>query len=775
MGQRGFTAFRGIDEVTRPDGEHNDGKVNAVPGLTSFQLAADNPFTDAQIVWHLATTTAGENYPIDLAVCGKARIGEKLAPDEYAESARRGGDGFVSVLEGGWLALDMYRARRLRPVDNAVSLYVRAWVGPNGTGALFFSDFLALTIHSTGLAIGFLGARTRAGKVFRELTLGFVARGRWLDLVLRIANGDIVFFCNGEQLCSIPLHHGLCAPFDDDLLIGAWKCSKPDLYGTSTPRAFPDCKIDTVALWHRALSDGQIAFLSGVERLEKPGTPNALAQAFLDYNAFFDASMDKDIEACDRLWKALWNVAAQDPTRPTYHLTQPLGFIFDPCGACYFGGKYHVFSYRNIFSLLEYSSLDHYVSDDMVHWTGWPIGPWADGPHDVFCIYLMNHFIDDQGNPRALYTGQGTGGKFGVLARSGDGLVSYTDKKPVLTKYHHDGHVWKDGDTWYTITSRMCKGLRPGALGDAVMLWSSMDLEHWQERGEIFTQVKNENGVSHGDRTGFMEFPYLLPFGDRHVLILGGWPVRYWVGRFDRSALKFIPDEADGMLLDYSNPFHCFNPLCVDQKGPGATSRRILMALYSRLDGRDADRLPWSCVHVLPRTLELDGNHLRQEPVPELESLRGAHESQKDITVMPDNSGYISRSGDTLEILAEFEPGDARRFGLKVAVSDDQASFVRIYFDARTGDYGVDAVTTEEPDHAKSMPHGRGPSHVPPGQPVCMRVFLDKAMLETFVNGQTCTTATPSRLRPCRGLDLFSEGGIVHCKRLDIWAMKRSG
>ena len=148
-------------------------------------------------------------------------------------------------------------------------------------------------------------------------------------------------------------------------------------------------------------------------------------------------------------------MAGQDSSRPVYHLTQPLGHIFDPCGAFYHGGKYHVFSYRNIFSLLEYASLDHYVSDDLVHWTQWPVGPWADSEHDVFCIYLMNHFMDDQGTPRALYTGQGTRDKFGVLARSDDGLVSYTDKKAVLTRpsrracleggrylvHHHLAHV----------------------------------------------------------------------------------------------------------------------------------------------------------------------------------------------------------------------------------------------------------------------------------------------------------------------------------------------
>ena len=240
--------------------------------------------------------TASESYPVGLAICGKARLGEKLASDDYAESAWRGGDGFTAVLEGGWLPLDTYRARRLRPAGDAVCLYIRAWVGPSGSGSLFLSDFMALTIHPTGLAMGFLGVKTPAGEVYRELPLGFIVRGQWLDLVLRIGSGHLDFGCNGELISSISLRQGLCVPFDDDLLIGALKCSKPALYGTSTPRAFPDCRIDTVALWHHALSDGQVAFLSGIEHLPNPGDKTALAQAFEDYNAFFDASVNKDIQ-----------------------------------------------------------------------------------------------------------------------------------------------------------------------------------------------------------------------------------------------------------------------------------------------------------------------------------------------------------------------------------------------------------------------------------------------------------------------------------------------
>ena len=237
-----------MDEVTGADGTLGHGTVPEDPDGTPGGTTSDNPFGDAQVVWHMGTPTASEIYAVDLEVYGKVHFGERLSSEDRAASIRRGGNGLGVVLEDGFLALNTHRARRLRPGSDAVSLYVRAWIGPDGYGGLFFSDFMALAIHPTGLAIAFLGVRTPQGKVFRELPLGPVVRGQWLDLVVRVGGGHLDFACNGQLISSIPLRQELCAPFDDDLVVGAFKCSKPDLYGTAIPRAFPDCTIDAVAL-----------------------------------------------------------------------------------------------------------------------------------------------------------------------------------------------------------------------------------------------------------------------------------------------------------------------------------------------------------------------------------------------------------------------------------------------------------------------------------------------------------------------------------------------
>ena len=738
--------------------------------------AADNPFASAKAVWRMTADAAAARQPFALKENGAVKF-EQLGAKDAAESRNRGGAELAATLPAKcFLSLEPEKATQLRPTGDALTLYARARFEAGASGTLFFSDFLTLGVHPSGLAIALLGGQTPQGKVYREMPLAMVKRGGWLDLVLRVGDGRVEFFCDGELKITVPLRQKLVSPFTNELRLGAmrWHSAKAD-------RGHPNCEfgtkqIATVSLWHRALLDGEIAFLSGVSEVKAKHAASAFEQAILDYNAFFDASTAKDVAACAKLSRSLMEFAARDPERPIFHLSQPLGWLFDPAGAWFYQGRYHVFSYHNIYARLAYNSLDHYVSDDLLRWTQWPMGPWADSPDDIYGIWLNNHFLDDDGVSTAIYSAigeqgnrrgaPGDWGDHGILARSRDGLVSFPDKQVVMPDYQHDGHIWKEGGTWYCLTSDQHNGGREGDLGDGIVIFTSPDLKHWTYRGEIFTRRKDTRNPR-----GMMEFPYLISFGNKDVLIMGVNPSLYWVGRLDRDKFNFIPDHAEGLLIDYSAPNHCFNPLTVDTKGPGGSPRRIIMAMIPAVNGKGEGLLPWNGVHALPRSLEFDGRHLRQEPLPEFESLRGEHEAQRDVTIKPGASGHIRTRGDAVEIDAEFEPGDAQRFGLKLRVSDDGARFVRVWFDTASGDYGVDG---------QILYNGFGPSYLTKGQPVRMRVFVDKQVVEAFVNGQTCTTIAqvkdPKTAQPVlsEGLDLFSEGGTARCTTLDVWKMNRA-
>lgn len=712
----------------------------------------------AEAVWHLSNPNGNEACPFELLSWGNVDY-ESLEGEEYEASIARGGDGRVALFNDSCLSLQTYRARRLRPKTGAVSLYVRACLKKSTCGTLFFSDFLGLSLHPSGLIVAFLGVKLpNGGKTYREIPMAFLEVGGWMDFVLCIGEGELQFYLNGA-LCSIlPVPQELCAPFDADLVIGGFRCDKPDTYELGIPVArMQNTRIDTVALWHRVLTEGEIAFLSGVDKVTLNIAENDRMAMCRLQNTFFNASADANVSKCEEVSEELYSIAKRDPNRPVYHLTQPFGIIYDPCGAYYYGGYYHVFSYHNILYPLNYSSLDHYVSKDLMHWTQWPLAPFTDSDCDVFCIYLLNHFIDDNGDLRALYTAHGVEGKCGVLARSDDGMVTYTDKKLVLTKYHHDGHVFKHGDRWYTITSKLCRNSRPGNQGDPVMLWSSADLENWVEEGEIFTQRKWERNPD-----GFMEFPYLLNFGDKDVLILGGLPVFYWVGHFDWEQKKFLADKEEGMLLDLTNPFHCYNPLCVDDKGENGASRRLIMALFGNYGGSWSTASDmWFYTHAQPRVLSFQDDHLRQDPLPELATRRSNEWKQEQVFVATGEQVVADRKGNCVEIYARFAPSATGQFGVNLIPPGQEDATVRIWYDAATGEFGVGG---------KVYFSGQGPAYNPSGESLEMRIFVDRQLIEVFVNGQCCTT-TAVTMPENTGFSLFAETDAVVCEEWCVWRM----
>jgi len=747
-----------------------------------------NPLEQAKVVWHMATleATGADSLTLQANGAKTVTVGQKLEGAEYAESLKRGGDGFVAVFSNvppndyvlgtspngqqGWLSIGAPQAKDLRPEAAAASLYIRTFLQePDSCGTLLFSDSIALAVHQSGLAEAFLGQKTVEGATFREVPLGIIERGKWLDLVIRIDRRQLDFFCNGVLRNSIPLGKEMGIPFESELAIGSFLGApggwKRHSHGLS------NAKIDTIALWDRSLTDAQVAFLSGLADV-RPRAKSPADQAIVAYNRFYDASESKDLDLCHRLERSMREFMRQDPTRPIYHLTAPIGWIYDPCGAFQFQGKYHVSTYHNIYAVLRLNGLDHYVSDDLVHWQMWPRGPIADTQVDVGGIWLSNHLIDDKGLPNVIYCAWGADGEErGIRARSHDGMISFTDKKVVLPDFH-DGHPWKEGDTWYAITMRRVRGKIQE--DPEIVLFSSTDLDHWAERGVVF---RPSEYLDKDKNVGGMEFPYLFFLGDKAVLMAGCMPagVFYWIGRFDRKSFKFIPDDPQGLRVDYANPFHCFNPSTVDAKGPNGAPRRIIMAMETRPRG-SLQGLPWNGVHAMPRVLTLDGNRLRQDPLPEFETLRGQVHSLKNTRVTPETSGYLKLRGDALEIRAEFENQGASRFGVKVRLSRDGKTFVKVFYDAKTGEYGVDGnIARSLAFLAVSYPDlGRGPSYIPNGKPVQMRIFLDKALIETFVNGQPCTTSVEDTNPLNDGLDLFSEEGAAMCTRLDIWEMRSS-
>ncbi len=54
-----------------------------------------------------------------------------------------------------------------------------------------------------------------------------------------------------------------------------------------------------------------------------------------------------------------------------------------------------------------------------------------------------------------------------------------------------------------------------------------------------------------------------------------------------------------------------------------------------------------------------------------------------------------------------------------------------------------------------------------------LRLFVDRSILEVYLNGWACLTARMyPTLKTSLGIELFSKGGNIRVKNLDFWKMK---
>jgi len=471
-----------------------------------------------------------------------------------------------------------------------------------------------------------------------------------------------------------------------------------------------------------------------------------------------------------------WMIA-HDPHRPIYHFTGPEGWINDPNGPIYHEGKYHLF-YQFDPMVEDHNGgwrrsarcWGHAVSEDLIHWVDWPVAIWPDSRHDRAGVYSGNTVIDEQGFPCALYTGNVAGHRetYGLLARSTDGWLTWqktmimdnAQRPNADSPIHWDAQVWREGNRWCQLIGGTTGGQqRQGAA----WLWTSPDLRRWTLQKNIAPSIK---------RGSFWELPYLIPLGNKHVLMVGnGNP--YWVGNYDAEQMLFTPDALKPKSID-SGTYYSFNVNMTDNKGPSGTRRQLMHGWVTGPASPTKSVPYWQGAHSIPRVLSLDGDCVTQQPIPEIETLRGRHCRVKNLVVEPDKSSYLRRiRGNALEIIAVFDPTEAGTlcFGLKLRVSSDSKESVRVWYDAKTPQFGIDGAVTKKASMEVGTTHQTSTPQSSTSPPVTLRIFLDRSIVEVYCGGAALTARTfhnPAAL----GVDLFAEGRPVRLTSLDAWEMK---
>ena len=477
--------------------------------------------------------------------------------------------------------------------------------------------------------------------------------------------------------------------------------------------------------------------------------------------------------------------AASDPWRPVFHYRPPAQFMNDPNGPIWLKGYYHLFHQQNPFGDRKGNShWAHARSRDLVHWEYLPIALAPAGELGEVLCASGTTVIRKDAAPMILYSSGGSApGKslperpdvWAAVAADED-LITWRRvvDNPILTAQIHGelpitrwrdpNHFVLDGRIYLVMSGLLTK---PQGNRGVVTIYraENSQLSQWTFLGILFEHP--DDGI-----TGF-DCPELFKLGDRWVLVTlhGGINVDYFTGRFDASTFRFTAEHRD--RIDVSP-----RGLSASASFWDGSGRRILWGWVRDpgWDPRDS-RGWWGCMSV-PRVLTMRGDgRLGYQPAPELRTLRGRHHHWADMQLDDAVQSLDGVSGDTLEIVAEFEPRDAKAYGLVVRRSADGRRGAVIRHDGKQ----LEATNVDPGGIFADLKGGvalpghdyRVPLPLLAGEHTLrLHVFIDKSVMEIFINGRACFTRTIYPLADDLGIALFAEGGSTKVTSVDVWSMK---
>ncbi len=447
--------------------------------------------------------------------------------------------------------------------------------------------------------------------------------------------------------------------------------------------------------------------------------------------------------------------ADADPSRPVFHFAAPGNWMNDPNGPFYNKGYYHIYYQHNPFGDgWGHMHWGHARSRDLIYWKHLPIALWPSKELGEDHVFSGCTTTNSKGEIMSFYTSIGRGKSATDYAEqwvaTGDPDANVFVKhpgNPILTeKLHGDVKVYDWRDPFIFREGRrtfmVCGGnLNRGKGGEGVvLLYEAGDgaLTNWTYRGVLF---------KHPDKSVTnIECPNFFKLGNRWVLIVSPHrKVEYFTGTFDAAAGQFVAQQRG--LMDHSDNYYA--PNCMEDP----EGRRVLWGWVRGFkDGRG-----WNGCFTLPRivTMGSDG-HLRQVPAPSLQKLRKQPFQLADVELKDSTNSLQNVNGHQLELAAEFEPGSAKRFGLRLRVSEDGRRSINIECDGR--DLDIAGAKAALPTDQQ-------------GKTLRLQVFVDRSILEVYANGRLCFTRVVYPGEKDLGLGLFASGGTATVKSLTVWAM----
>jgi fructan beta-fructosidase len=443
-----------------------------------------------------------------------------------------------------------------------------------------------------------------------------------------------------------------------------------------------------------------------------------------------------------------------EPFRPQFHYSPPQWWMNDPNGLVYYDGEYHLFFQHNpqdvVWGPMHWG---HAVTRDLIHWETLPI---ALSPDEHGTIFSGTVVVDAE-NISGLVPGGGLVAIYSYNTQT-QGAAYSTDRGRTWTTYagnpilsalrqdFRDPKIFWHEDRWIMAIS----------AGQSIMFLQSPNLLTW----EILSEFA---GNYHG---GVWEVPDLFPMDvdgtTKWVLIIsvnptapaGGSGTRYFIGHFDgRVFTDESPDET--LWLDWGADNYAGT---IWNNAPDG--RTLFLGWMNNWNY--ANEIPtsvWRGAMTIPRELELantaDGLRLIQRPIDALDLIRIPLNTWENLSI----EGVTSLEnvmGQTLEIEAEFELGDADVFGFDLCRTDEDS--LQIAYNVQERQLVINRVGANLSGFNLAYP---GPLD-PIDQRIRLHLLIDHSSLEVFANdGLLSMTSQFFPTGDMGDVQVFSRGGTV--------------
>ncbi len=491
-------------------------------------------------------------------------------------------------------------------------------------------------------------------------------------------------------------------------------------------------------------------------------------------------------------------VLRADGDKPGWHGGPNEHWMNEPHAPCYYNGMYHIFFQHQVngpyFNGAQGIAWGHLVSTDMVNWhqvddaitptlgTVCPDGVWSGG--------VTYATVDGHENVPCLLFTAGDYVHEGMVSNQNIGLAIPADlDDPYLREWKvmpelaviqtpqmgvagefRDAAVFVEGGyNWLLVGGSL--GANHGTawlfrtpVGD----WTN--LQDWEFMGSLYDQP---------DQPGWMgrvwELPAMQPLTDsegnttgKYIFLISPAPadvadnnVYYWIGDFDATQGRFIPDwDGDPKRMDFGPNVFTGPNLFIDPVSGLVT----ISSIAQDQRGSTGDYLVtgWANNMGMYRHLFLreDGN-LGIMPVNTSASETVVYAAE-DVTIDEANQALADLSSDSLRISVTFTglTGESQA-GVRVRQSPDGREYTEFAGDAEGYVFGDNTTNLRNPSIASVRPTGQLDFN-PEGR-VELDVYVDRSMIEAFFNDNKTMSlrSYPEAMTEAGLVSLFGEAGAT--------------